>query len=105
MKFIFEVIVKPGFTVEQYAANWIRASEIIQQTPGALGTRLHRDLNNPNRLLAIANWESRQARDQKDDNRSKIVRDILAEHYQKCEINIIGEFDEPEWVVIPGWVG
>jgi hypothetical protein len=56
-------------------------------------------------LLAIANWESRQARDQKDDNRSKIVRDILAEHYQKCEINIIGEFDEPEWVVIPGRVG
>ena len=39
MKFIFEVIVKPGFTAEQYATNWIRASEIIQQTPGALGTR------------------------------------------------------------------
>ena len=25
MKFVFEVIVKPPFTVEEYAANWVRA--------------------------------------------------------------------------------
>ena len=30
MKFIFEVRVKAGFSVDEYAANWIRASEIIQ---------------------------------------------------------------------------
>ncbi|NHN36985.1 antibiotic biosynthesis monooxygenase [Pseudomaricurvus alcaniphilus] len=101
MKFIFEVIVKPGFTVEEYAANWLVASEIMQRAPGALGTRLHRDLNNPNRLLAIASWESKSARDQKDDERDATVRRILAEHHAKCEINIIGEFDEPEWQVIP----
>ncbi len=102
MKFIFEVLVKPGFTVEEYAENWLRASEIIQQTPGARGTRLHRDLNNPNRLLAIASWESREARDQKDDSRSETVRKILAEHAQKCVITVIGEFDEPDWEVVPG---
>lgn len=101
MKFIFEVIVKPGFTVEEYAENWVKASEIIQQTPGARGTRLHRDMNNPNRLLAIANWESREARDQKDDSKSKLVREILAEHYAKCDINVIGEFEEADWEVIP----
>ena len=101
MKFIFEVRVKPGFTVEEYADNWIKASEIMQQTPGALGTRLHRDMNNPDRLLAIASWESREARNQKDDSKSDLVKRILAEHAEKCEITILGEFDEPEWEVMP----
>lgn len=101
VKFIFEVKVKPGFSVEQYAANWIRASEIIQRTPGALGTRLHRKLGEPRTLLAIASWESKAARDAKDDNRDEVVRSILAEHAEKCEITIIGEFEEPEWEVLP----
>lgn len=101
MKFIFEVIVKPPFTVAEYASNWIKASEIMQRTTGACGTRLHRDLNDPNRLLAIASWESRAARNLKDDHRDATVRKILAEHYEKCDIRIIGEFDEPEWEVIP----
>lgn len=35
MKFILEVRMKPGYTVEEYAAAWISASEIIQRTPGA----------------------------------------------------------------------
>ncbi len=100
MKFIFEVILT-GMTAEEYAANWVKASEIIQQNPGARGTRLHRDLNNPDRLLAIASWESREARHLKDDEKSKIVRDILSEHALTCEINVIGEFDDPEWVVLP----
>ena len=101
MKFIFEVLLNPGFSADEYAANWVKASEIIQQTPGARGTRLHRDLNQPNRLLAIAEWESREARDQKNDNASELVREILAEHSRKCEIRVIGEFDDPEWVVTP----
>ena len=101
MKFIFEVIVKPPFTVEEYAENWVRASEIMQRTTGARGTRLQRDLNNPHRLLAIASWESKAARDLKDDSRDATVRQILAEHHRKCDIRVIGEFDEPEWEVIP----
>ncbi|MGA9573544.1 MAG: antibiotic biosynthesis monooxygenase [Lysobacterales bacterium] len=101
MKFIFEVRVKPGFSVEAYAANWIRASEIIQQTPGAMGTRLHRKIGEPDTLLAIASWESKAARDAKDDSRDEIVRSILAEHAEKCEITVIGEFEEPGWEVLP----
>ena len=41
MKYIFEVRMKDGYTVEEYAQGWIEASEIIQQTPDA----------NPNRRL------------------------------------------------------
>ncbi|MGV6807700.1 MAG: antibiotic biosynthesis monooxygenase family protein [bacterium] len=101
MKYIFEVKMKPGITVEEYAANWIRASEIIQRAPGARGTRLHRKIGEPDTLLAIASWESKAARDAKDDSRDALVREILAEHYEKCEISIVGEFEEPEWEVIP----
>ena len=101
MKFIFEVRMKPGFTVEEYAEGWIRASEIMQQTPGACGTYLHRKIGEPNVALAIAHWESKTARDKKDESSSKIVHEILTRHAELCEINVIGEFEEPEWHVIP----
>lgn len=102
MKFIFEVRMKPGYTVEEYARAWVEASRIIQQAPGARGTYLHRKIGEPDTLLAIAIWESKAHRDAKDDSRSETVRRILAEHARKCEITVIGEFEEPEWEVLPG---
>ena len=101
MKFIFEVRVKPGYTVEEYAEAWVRASEIIQRTPGARGTYLHRKIGEPDTLLAIATWESKAHRDAKDDRRDATVRAILEKHAQTCEIRVIGEFQEPEWSVLP----
>ncbi len=101
MKFIFEVRVKPGYTVEQYAEAWLQASAIIQRTPGALGTRLHRKIGAPDTLLAIASWESKAHRDAKDDHRDATVRAILERHARQCEIRVLGEFEEPEWEVLP----
>lgn len=101
MKFIFEVRMKPGYTVKEYAEAWVKASQVIQRTPGALGTRLHRKIGEPDVLLAIASWESKAARDAKDDKRDDMVRSILAMHAKKCEITLIGEFEEPEWEVMP----
>jgi uncharacterized membrane protein YqiK len=101
MKFIFEVRMKPGYTVEEYAEAWVRASEIIQQTPGAKGTYLHRKIGESNTLLAIATWESKAHRDAKDDRRNATVRAILEKHATNCEITVIGEFEEPEWSVLP----
>jgi hypothetical protein len=101
MKFIFEVRVKPPYTVEEYAAAWVTASEIIQRTPGARGTRLHRRIGSPDTLLAIATWESKAHRDAKDDRRDATVRAILDRHAGSCEITVIGEFDEAEWIVLP----
>ncbi|MAT50248.1 MAG: antibiotic biosynthesis monooxygenase [Porticoccaceae bacterium] len=102
MKFIFEVKLNPGFSAEEYAANWVEASRIIQQTTGARGTRLHRKIGAPDTLLAIASWETKEARDAKDDRRDHRVREILSEHEEKCVITVIGEFEEPEWEVLPG---
>jgi quinol monooxygenase YgiN len=101
MKFIFEVRMKPGYSVEEYADAWMQASEVIQQTPGALGTRLHRKIGEPDVLLAVASWESKAARDAKDDMRDDLVRSILEKHARNCEITVIGEFEEPEWEVMP----
>ena len=101
MKFIFEVTVKDGYTVEEYAKAWLEASRIIQQTPGARGTWLHRKIGTDDTLLAIAEWDSKQARDAKNDDADEVVRSIMARHARYCDIRVIGEFEEPEWHVPP----
>ena len=101
MKFIFEVHIKPGHTAEQYASAWVRVSEILQRAPGARGTRLHRKINDPDVLLAIASWDSKAARDGMERQRDETVQSILKETSRYCEIKIIGEFDDPAWVVEP----
>ena len=45
------------------AEAWVRASRLIQAAPGARGTRLHRKLDDPRVLLAIASWDSKAHRD------------------------------------------
>lgn len=40
-------------------------------------------------------------RDAKDDRRDETVRAILDMHAKHCEITVIGEFDEPQWSVLP----
>ena len=101
MHFIFEVRIKPGYTAEQYAAAWIRASEIIQRAPGARGTRLHRKIGDPSTLLAIATWESKAQRDAMEAQADSRVAEIIAQQAQFVEVRLIGEFDEPDWVVEP----
>mgnify|MGYP003626319708 CR=1 FL=1 len=101
MHYIFEVTLKPGYSAEQYADAWIRASEIIQRAPGAQGTRLHRKIGDPSRLLAIATWESKAARDAMEAVLPDEVQEIIAEQVPHVEINLIGEFEAPEWTVLP----
>jgi hypothetical protein len=105
MIFVFEVRIKDGYTAERYARAWVRASSIIQQAAGARGTRLHRKIGEPNILLAIAHWESKTARDAMEARPDSRVREIIAEQAPGCEIRVIGEFDDPAWVVGPATGG
>jgi heme-degrading monooxygenase HmoA len=100
--FVFEVHVKPGHTAEAYAAAWVRASELIQAAPGARGTRLHRKIGNPDVLLAIASWDSKAARDAMEANPAADVRRIIAAQAEYVDVRVIGEFEDPDWVVEPG---
>ncbi|MEZ5554866.1 antibiotic biosynthesis monooxygenase [Haliea sp.] len=101
MHYIFEVTLSPGYTAEAYAEAWIRASRIIQQAPGAQGTRLHRKIGDPSRLLAIATWESKAARDTMESRLPERVMEIIAEQTPYVEITLLGEFEAPEWEVVP----
>jgi quinol monooxygenase YgiN len=100
MKFVFEIRIRPGFEAEQYAESWVRASELIQRYPGARGTRLHRKIGDPGTLLAIAEWDSKADRDASQGVDPRVDQ-IIRETARCCEITILGEFEEPEWVVLP----
>ena len=102
MIFVFEVHVRPGHTAEAYAAAWVRASEIIQQAPGARGTRLHRKIGDERTLLAIASWDSKRQRDAMEADPSADVQRIIAEQAEFVDVRVIGEFEDPDWVVSPG---
>lgn len=101
MHFIFEVKIKPGYTAEQYAKAWVRASEIIQQAPGAQGTRLHRKIGSLDTLLAIATWESKAARDARESTLPAAVRNIIEAESAFVDVRVIGEFEAAEWTVLP----
>lgn len=99
MKFLFEVRIRPGYFAAQYAEAWVRASEIIQRAPGARGTRLHRKIGEPDVLIAIAEWDSKEARDAAQGINSADA--IIASVAKTCDIAILGEFEDAEWVVLP----
>lgn len=101
MKFIFEVKVKEGHTAEEYADAWVRASELIQQAPGAMGTELHRKIGDPNTLIAIASWESKEQRDAMEGQPNPEIARIIRSAAPFVDITPIGEFEDPEWVVMP----
>lgn len=101
MKFIFEVHIKEGHSAEEYADAWVRASEIIQRAPGARGTELHRKIGDPRVLIAIASWDSKSDRDAMEEKHDPTVAAIIRSAAPCCEIRVIGEFEDPEWVVTP----
>lgn len=101
MHYIFEIRLKPGYSAEDYARGWTQASRIIQQQPGARGTRLHRKIGDPDVLLAIATWESKAVRDEMESNPDERVKAIIAGQMPHVEFHLIGEFEAPEWVVLP----
>ena len=101
MKYIFEVHIGPNFSVENYADAWVRASELIQRAPGALRTELHRKIDDPSTLIAIAHWENKAARDAMEARHNSRIDEIIKSAAPFVEIRSIGEFEEPEWVVRP----
>ncbi len=101
MIFLFEVHIQPGYTAEQYAEAWVRASEILQAAPGARGTRLHRKIGDESVLLAIASWDSKASRDAMEHGQSEAARRIIAEQAEFVRVEVIGEFEDPEWEVLP----
>ena len=101
MKYIFEVTINPGWQIEDYVEIWIAESEIIQRQPGARGTKLHRAINQPDKLLAIAGWESKAARDAALERLRHDPRIVALRESRDSMVafRLIGEFEDPAWIV------
>ena len=101
MHYLFEVTAKLGYSIDQYAEAWLRASQLIQQAPGAQGTRLHRKIGDEHTAPAIATWETKAARDASAALLPERVQEIIQSQAPFVEIHFIGEFEAPEWEVLP----
>lgn len=97
MKFIFKVKIKKGHTEQEYVGAWKRGSTRIQKSEGAKGTVLYRNISEPGKLLAIATWQSKVARDaamQQLDAAGSQTQEILHAHKTYGDTEIIGNFEE-----------
>jgi len=101
MLYIFEIQVHDNYSSEQYARAWVRASKLIQQATGAGGTRLHRKIGDSKKLLAIANWDSKAHRDAMEAIPNQEVMKIIGSQAEFIDVRVLGEFEDPEWVVLP----
>jgi len=105
MKYIFEIKIKSGHSLDEYVESWKAGSAVIQKYPGANGTRLYKKIGEPEKLLAIADWESKKLRDQAMKSLSESdseTQKIWKAHGEYGDITKIGEFDETGWEVISG---
>lgn len=101
MHYIFEVTVKEGYSVEEYAQGWVAASRFIQQASGAQGTRLHRKIDDSRTVLAIATWDSKQSRDAMEADPPEQIHAIIEAQMPYVSIRFIGQYEAPDWVVLP----
>ena len=100
MHYLFEVTAKPGYTIEQYAEAWVRASELIQQAPGrrARGCTERSAMSAPRWPLPLGRARPRGMPRRSAPER---VQEIIQSQAPFVEIRFIGEFEAPEWEVLP----
>lgn len=105
MRFVFQIRIKQGKTLDEYVDAWEQGSAIIQRMEGARGTKLHRSVGDPRFLLAIAEWDSREARDlamnRLGNDSDPMTKDIVSRHLKFGDFSLVGEFEEAEWSVDP----
>ncbi|MHB1865279.1 MAG: antibiotic biosynthesis monooxygenase family protein [Candidatus Saccharimonadales bacterium] len=105
-RFVFEIKVRPGED-ETFIEHWREGSKPIQEYPGAKGTRLHKKLGETSTYIAIAEWESKDARKAAMDEihegvteRAKRVHE-WGNNEDFGEVTIIGELDEIDSALPP----
>ena len=105
MKFIFKIRIKDGHTEQEYIDAWRKGSAIIQNSLGAQGTVLYRNMSEPRMLIAIAEWESKELRDKAMKKLGEVadaeIQKILNRHKDHGETEILGNFEEVERVEAP----
>lgn len=103
-RFLFEIKVDPDED-EAFIEHWREGSKPIQEYPGARGTRLHKKLGEEHTYIAIAEWESHEARkaamadiEAGTSERAKRVK-AWGRNEDFGEVTILGNLDEIETVL------
>ncbi len=98
-RFVFEIQVRPGEDAK-FIEHWREGSKPIQEYPGARGTRLHKKLGENHVYIAIAEWESLEARQAAmsdiklgESDRAKRVAE-WGHNEDFGDVTILGELDE-----------
>ena len=80
-----------------YVTQWKKGSDIIQQQKGARGTKLFRKIDEPEYLYAMAEWESKDARNKAIESIKQNysnAKEILKKHETFLETHeTLGEFE------------
>lgn len=106
-KFIFQVNVADNKD-EEFITHWHNGSIPIQEMPGAMGTRLHKKQGEDHAYIAIAEWESKEARTAAmhilnegiDKERSERMKQWHDNDYFGT-VTVLGEVDEISIVLPP----
>ena len=105
-RYIFQVEVRPG-EEENFRESWHSGSMPIQKCLGARGTRLHLKRGAERTFIAIAEWESKEARDaafaKLDNPDNPLGKDMRrwGENEDFGTVTLIAEVDEIDVVFPP----
>lgn len=98
-RFVFEIAVRPGED-ESFIEHWHEGSRAIQEYPGAQGTRLHKKCGEAHSFVAIAEWESWQARqaamediERGESERAQRVK-VWGQNEDYGAVAVLGELNE-----------
>ena len=102
MLFVFKIRIKQDRSPEEYVEDWMDKSRVIQRMEGERGTLLYRAVGDSHTLLAITEWDSKEARDRAMANlRNNPYTSTIIDHDPEFgEFFLVGEFAETEWSVI-----
>jgi hypothetical protein len=95
-RFIFGVRFRSEEALAAFIPHWEATSRIIQQEPGACGTKLHR-LQGELAVLAIAEWTSKEARDNAFiaiEKKYHSAHPVRQSNSQFGDVFIVGNADE-----------
>lgn len=93
-----------GVMVEDYVRAWKVGSAIIQKSAGSYGIKLYQKVGQQNKLLNVATWESKTAREIAMESLKRAdhaTRVLLHRHEDFGKVNVIGEFEDTGWTVNP----
>jgi heme-degrading monooxygenase HmoA len=85
-RYIWKIKLSDPSDKDRFIAHWREGSAILQKFEGALGTHLHEVRDEPGSYYAVAEWETREARDAMSEEANHGTSELAIE-WQKLPKN------------------